>query len=158
MIEVPSREDILHVAERMTARHRAEILAVSNLTEADLPAALTDRFHGFAVGAYLHGAPVAIGGIFTARPNVASLGFFSTNEFPRVAKSFTRFLRDELFVKLKSVGVHRIECAAMAEFTIAHRWIGLLGLQPEAQLRQFGRGGEDFTQFAWVSGARPPGA
>ena len=34
----------------------------------------------------------------------------------------------------------------------AHRWIGLLGLEHEATLPGYGRGGETFELFAWVAG------
>jgi hypothetical protein len=43
----------------------------------------------------------------------------------------------------------------MADFTQAKRWITLIGLREEAVLHGYGRGGEDFTQFAWVADARP---
>ena len=85
-----------------------------------------------------------------ARPNVASLGLMATDRFPEVSLPFTRYLRDGLFVALRANGIHRIECVTMADFTGAHRWLRMLGLEKEADMPRFGKGGETFSQFAWV--------
>lgn len=145
-----TRVDAHTVAERMTDRHRAEIAATMAFGVDDIAPALAGLYEG-GVCARANGVPVAIGEVFTARPNIASLGLITTDGFAPAALKFTKFLRDGLFVTLRAGGVHRIECLTMADFTAAHRWIKLLGLREEATLRKYGSGGEDFIQFAWTA-------
>lgn len=154
-IDAPTEADVRLVAQRVSARHRAEVLALTAIDEADLPDLLAQRFGEEGIAAYIGSRPVAVGRVFTLRPNVATLAFITTDDFRRVAKGFTMFLRDRLFPSLRASGVHRIECLTMDEFVRAKRWITLLGLRQEAVLRGYGRGGEDFVQFAWVDDARP---
>lgn len=143
-------DDARAVAANMTERHKAETAALSNLEGDELVEALAERFEN-GVCATAGGRPVAVGEVFTARPNVASLGLLTTDDFPYAALRFTKFLRDGLFVALRAQGVHRIECVTMADFDAARRWLRTLGLEEEAKLRRYGRDGEDFVQFAWVA-------
>jgi hypothetical protein len=85
------------------------------------------------------------------RPNVATLLFFATDDFGgAVAADFTRFVKQRLFPGYVEKGVHRIECAALAEYDEMHRWLKVLGLVREAVMLGFGRGGETYMQFSWV--------
>lgn len=145
-----SEEHARFVVSRMTDRHASETAALSPLEGDDLLDVLVDRFSG-GVCATLDDVPVAVGEVFAARPNVASLGLVTTDDFPPAALHFTRFLRHGLFVSLRANDVHRIECVTRSDFKAAHRWMGMLGLEKEAEMRKYGRNGEDFTQFAWVA-------
>jgi hypothetical protein len=98
----------------------------------------------------VHG-PVAIGAMVLARPNVATLLFFATEEFKSNALAITRFIRARLFPAYRDAGVHRIECIASEQNKAGRRWIGTLGLQQEAVHRGYGRNGETFVQYAWVA-------
>ena len=157
-IDAPTRGDVRHVAELMRTQDVTEFLAVSPAgieTQADLVEALVNRYGGApdAIGVYLGVVPVAIGAMVQHRPNVATLMFFATDDFPQVAAALTRFIVQRLFPQYRAGGVHRIECVSNAEYTQAHRWIGALGLKREAVLPGYGRGMETFIQFAWVSDA-----
>lgn len=96
--------------------------------------------------------PVCIGGTIETRPNVMTLLFFATDEFPRVVRPLTRFIRNELFPRYFAIGVHRIEAVAMAKYVEVHGWLARLGLKQETgTLHAFGKGREDFVQFALVT-------
>lgn len=154
-LDAPTPEDVRHVAARMRERDQSEFLAVSHArTHAELVEALVARYGGAgdAICAYWNG-PVAIGAMVQHRPNVVTLAFFATDQFPEIALGLTKFIKDRLFPRYRANGVHRIECLSMEGYDAAHRWIGVLGLKREATLPKFGKAGETFLQFAWVADA-----
>lgn len=97
------------------------------------------------------GEPVCIGGTIEAWPGVISLLFFATHKFPLIGRGMTRWIRRELFPRYLDSGVHRIQAVSHADHTAAHAWLKALGLREEARFSGFGRGGEDFIQFAKVT-------
>src|SRR5690606_23608090 len=99
---------------------------------------------------YLGDEPVAAGAMVGARPNVITLMFFATDDFPKIALPLTRFITKNLFQKYRDNGVHRIECVSIEGYDEAHRWIKILGLHHEAVFPGFGKNGEAFHQFAKV--------
>lgn len=149
------------VARGIRASDEREFLAASFAADkTDLIGQLIDRYGGHpeAIAAVDDMGPVAIGAPVSLRPNVVTLLFFANDRFARNALSITRFITRNLFPKLREAGVHRIEAASIDGYAEAHRWIETLGLQHEAALRGFGRGGETFHQFAWVrDDLRAPG-
>lgn len=151
-----THEDIYKVAVDMRQSDFLEFIAVSN-TEAKIElAAELARRYGSApvslVGRSDDGDPICVGITYLARPNVVSLGFFATPRFPEIGRGITKFIKTNLFPKLRDNGVHRIEAVSMATHTEAHRWLKTLGLKQEGGvLRKFGKNGEDFVQFAWVA-------
>lgn len=162
-IDAPSRADVIEVASRMRAEDAAEFLAVSFCDgRDDLVKELADRYGGAetAFCAYDGDDPVAIGAMILHRPNVITAGLFATEDFHKVAFPFARFIRQRLFPEYRARGIHRIDALSAATHTKAHRWMETLGMREEARLRAFGRGGEDFVQFAWVKDGmdRPTGA
>ena len=144
-----SASDARFVADNMTTRHRAEWAAV--LPDGVDAAEMLGALYANGVCARIGGEPVAVGDVFSVRPNVVTLGLVTTDAFPAAALAFTKFLRTGLFARLAAEGTHRIECSTLADFEAAHRWMSLLGLSEEARLRKYGRNGEDFKQFAWVA-------
>lgn len=102
--------------------------------------------------------PVCIGGAIEVWPGVASLMFFANDQFPRIGRGMTRWIRRELLPRYLRAGVHRIQAISIDNHTEAHAWLRVLGLQPEALFSAFGRNGEDFIQFAMVVDVRPVGA
>ena len=159
-LDAPTWRDARRVAGAMRERDVAEFLAVSRLEgKAELIEALADRYGGApdAICAFAGEEPVAIGAMVQARPNVATLAFFATDRFPEVALELTKFIRNRLFPQYRGDGVHRIECISMEGYDDAHRWIGLLGLEREAVMPKYGKGGETFIQFAWVADGSPAG-
>jgi len=154
-IEYATEEQVRDVALRMRATDFAEFSAVSHArTREDLADLLAARYGGqpFTLCASVDDRPVAIGAVLEARPNVASLMFFATDEFPTIAGPLTRFIRRKVLEPMKQSGVHRIETVSMLLHRGAHRWLTALGLEKEAgPFRGYGRNGEPFVQYAWVA-------
>lgn len=99
--------------------------------------------------ARLKGAgPIAIGGALQLRPNVATLLFFATPEFGRIAVPMTRWIRSELFPRLGGAGVHRVEAVSSFANKPASRWLTLLGMRRETgPMVGYGKRGEAFVQW-----------
>jgi len=153
-IEHASDDDVRRVAGQMRGSDVREFLALSAASDRDgLVQSLLDRYGGHpdAIAVRAADEPVCIGAGIEARPNVVTLLFFATDRFPEVAIAVTRFITRELFPRYRAAGVHRVEAVSIDGYDEAHRWIGLLGLKHEAVLRGFGKNGETFHQFAWVS-------
>lgn len=100
------------------------------------------------------GVPVCVGGAVHIRPGTAALLFYATDCFDEIGLSMTRFIKRRYFPQLEAQGYHRIECVTSAAYPEMHRWLDVLGMQREGVLRSYGAGGEDFIQYARVSGAR----
>ena len=161
-ISEPTREAVHLVAMNMRDRDFAEFSAVSHADSreelADVLAERYGNFEGCVVG-LAGGIPACVGATVMARPNVVTLLFFATDRFPEIALPATRFIKRELFSRLKKSGVHRIEAVSMDGHDDAHAWLKTLGLQPETEpMRGYGKAGENFIQFAWVSDVRPIGS
>jgi hypothetical protein len=154
IVEPSLPADVSRVAQAMRQRDRDEFMALSHFERHDeLVKSLVKRFGGhpdvFTV--FDDPGPVAVGGMLLHRPNVATLLFFATDDFKdKVAADFTRFVKQRLFAEYRKRGVHRIECAALAEYDEMHRWLKVLGLVREAVMLGFGRAGETYLQFSWV--------
>lgn len=152
-IDTPGFGDFHYVASHMRDSDYREFSALSpSENRADLATRLADTYgwRSDLIGVYLD-RPVAVGAAIEATPNVLTLLFLATDDFPLVAFGLTRFITQRLFPRYRAAGVHRIQCASIDGYDAAHRWIGTLGLQREAELRGFGKNGETFHQFAWVS-------
>lgn len=161
-VDGASAHDFATVARQMRDSDLAEFLAVSYAEDrASLADDLTQRYgnRDDLIAAYVDGDPVAVGAAIQARPNVLSLLFFATDEFPRAALTLTRFITRQLFPRCRTAGVHRIEAVSIEGNTSAQRWIETLGLTLETPVYGHGKGGETFLQYAWIaSHVRPSGA
>lgn len=160
-IEPATKADVFEVALDMRQRDFAEFSAVSFANSRDeLATLLAERYgdrHDVLCGSW-KGRPVCIGGFVMARPNVITLLFFATDDFPQIGLGITRFIRKNLFPKLAAAGAHRIEAVSLAEYSEIHAWLATIGLRPETgPLLGYGRNGEAFIQFAKVSDVRPTG-
>lgn len=153
-VEAATPEHVFAVANAMRARDREEFMAVSTYRRhAELVENLVRRFgnHPDVIAAFWENTvPVVIGGLIQHRPNVATLLFFATDDFPKIGSELTRFIKQRLFAGYVAQGVHRIEAASIDGYDEVHRWIEVLGLKKEAVMRGYGRGGETYLQFAWV--------
>ncbi|WP_291644517.1 hypothetical protein [Bosea sp. (in: a-proteobacteria)] len=153
-IEPATARDVWQVAVKMRSADYEEFSAVSfSRSRAELAEDLAARYgdrHDVLV-AYRGETPACIGGFIMARPNVVTLLFFATDEFPHIGLGITRFIRQNLFPKLEQEGVHRFEAVSLATHSEAHKWLGVLGLTAETgPMLDYGRDGEAFIQFAKV--------
>lgn len=154
-VAFPEHVYVRHIAENIREKDEAEFLAVMHHdTRRELIDNLVERYtdhpHGFC---FLHDdwEPVGLVAMVFARPNVATLTFFATDRFPEIAIGVTRFATRNLFPKYMAAGVHRIECASIAGYEHAHRWIQMLGMDEEGRFPGWGKNGETFHQFAKVA-------
>jgi hypothetical protein len=157
MIDVATAEQVHAVALNMRDRDFTEFRATSfHDTRGDLADDLAARYGGRddVLCGTLDGAPVCIGGTIETWPGVMTLLFFATPRFPKIGLEISRFIRNQLFPRYEAAGIHRIQAVSLAGYTEVHDWLNLLGLRKEAELRAFGKGGEDFLQFGRVSGVR----
>jgi hypothetical protein len=155
MIVEPARhQDVAYVASAMRLRDIEEFMPLTHFeTHGELAVSLVERFgeHPDVLSIGWENGPVAIAGMLLHRPNVGTLLFFATDDFPKIAPDFTRFVVQRWFPAYKARGVHRIECVSIDSYHEVHRWLSLFGLKREAVLKKFGRGGETYIQFAWVA-------
>lgn len=129
------------------ARDRTELAELLATRYGDRPDVMCGRDDGTAI---------CIGGTIEARPNVITLLFFATDEFPKIALPITRFIRKNLFPKLIAAGAHRIEAVSMAGYDQTHAWLRTIGLEQETGLMHgYGKAGEAFVQFSWSANVRP---
>ena len=150
-IDAPTRADVLEVASNLRPKDMAELTAANPGHDADsIPLLMADRYGDAetSLGAWLDEEPIAIGAIVPTSPGVAHIGLFATDDFPRIALAMTRFIRNRLIPQYEAHGFTRFECASIAGYDEAHRWIETLGLQRADTLAGFGAGGEDFIRFA----------
>jgi hypothetical protein len=152
-------EHVASVASRLRPRDREEFRAVYG----DLaPDVLTDvlrglygSYEGLLTGCRDDGLPVFVGGGVQLRPNTATMVFMATDDFRRIAKAATRFIRDTFLPSMERQGIHRIECVTLGEYIEMQRWLRLLGFRMEGVAQAYGAAGEDFHYFARVKRARP---
>jgi len=157
-ISEATHDAVYDVALNMRERDFAEFSAVSFAnTRDELAVTLADRFGASPevhVG-YHKDRPVCVGGSILARPNVITLLFFATDEFPRIALPATRYIKKQLFPRLVAAGIHRIEAVSMDGHVETHAWLNTLGLEAETgPMPGYGKGGEAFVQFAWCADVR----
>lgn len=156
--EAATARTVREVAEEMRPRDREEFMAASPFERhTDLVEALVERYSPHPdVYAFLDGQePIAIAGLIQHRPRVVTLLFFSKPDLARIGADLTRFVAQRLFPAYQQRGVHRIECASIESYGETHRWLKTLGLKQEAIMPGYGRDGQTYIQFAWVSDVRP---
>lgn len=152
-VEAPTPADVRRVAEQMRSRDREEFMAVSPFkTHDELVEAIVARYgeHNDVIVAHWQNGPVAVGGLIHHRPGVGTLMFFANDDLEKIGSDMTRFIKQRLFPGYTLAGTHRIECASLDGYEEVHRWLGVLGLTKEADMKKYGRNGEDFVQFSWV--------
>lgn len=148
-------ESVFSVAQAMRDSDYAEFSAVSFADNRDDMAAVLAARYGRSpeihVGFGDDGEPICVGGTVQSRPNVITLLFFATDRFPEIGLPITRYIKKQLFPRLRAAGVHRIEAVSSVDHTDAHAWLEALGMQAEtAPMLNYGKNGEAFLQFSWV--------
>jgi hypothetical protein len=161
-IERASREEVYQVALHMRERDFEEFSAIAPVdTRPELAALLAERYGGRedVLCGSLGGEPICIGGTIEGRPNVLTLLFFATDDFPKIGVSITRFIRNQLFPRYFVAGAHRIEAVSLAGYDHVHQWLRVIGLRPETgPMSGYGKRGEAFIQFSKVKDDCPAGA
>lgn len=152
-IEKANTEAVRQVALAMRDRDFEEFSAVSTArSRRELAEYLTASYgmRDDVQVAYYEGKPIAVIGQIMLWPNVVSLLFFATEDFPKIIIPVTRFYR-KLFNRFEAEGVHRIQAVSLAGYNYTHQFLSLFDLAPEGPpMLGFGKNGEAFIQFARV--------
>lgn len=146
-------EDVRQVALNMRDQDFTEFtattFAASREELADLLATRYGASGGVLCGCY-KGKPTCIGGAYELWPNVITLLFYATDDFPKIGIGVSRFLKKNILPRFYALGINRVQAISHGEHKEAHRWLEVLGLEKEAEFPKYGKGGETFYQFAKV--------
>lgn len=101
----------------------------------------------------MHGdEPVAIITAHEHWPGVWGVGMWATDQWEKVALTATKFAAREMNPMMVKAGCHRAHCWSHIDHTSAHRWLAMLGFEPEVIHRKWGKNGEPFICFAYIGG------
>lgn len=146
---------VFYVAVRMREADYTEIVAMTDCADRQALAERMVRFYArpdMIVASTDDGVPVVVGGLLEARPGVYSSVMFATDDFDRVAKPLSKFIKNELIPAVKANGAHRLDAISSVDHHTAHQWIRWMGYEAEGPpLRGYGRDGSAYQVFAWVA-------
>lgn len=143
--------DLAFVAENLRISDKNEVFATRWTENGDDLASAILSYGDFGwIACADDGTPVAAFGAVPLWNGVWSVWMFSTDRWPEVSLSVTRFIKKIMTPALEEAGYHRAECKSMAENTTAHRWLEILGASKESELKNYGRNGETFYTFSWI--------
>jgi hypothetical protein len=96
--------------------------------------------------------PIAAWGMLQQARSGVGAGFaFGTDEWGDALLPMVRQIRRFVLPHLREAGFHRVEALALAHRHDVARFMALIDAQPEATLRGYGCGGEDFTSYRWLA-------
>lgn len=157
----PAQPNLIYrVAIDMRDRDFAEISALSTSTDRAGLARYMSAAYGSHPEVIVVGDDagwVAVGGLISLRPNVATLFMFANDRFSDIAFPLTKHIREVMFKEAERRGVHRFEAVSLATYKTSHRWMQHLGLSQEAYCRGYGKNGEDYIQLSKVLDAGSTG-
>lgn len=152
MIVEPLRyETVRYVADRMRPADVEEIFALrfSDDREAFTQEILTHGAMAWVVGLQ---EPIAVLGLDELWPGVWEGWMFATTSFDKIGQRLTRFTYRAIVPGLAKLGCRRIQAHSMEGHSVAHHWMKTLGAVREAELKGFGKNGEDFVVFRLSAG------
>lgn len=148
ILEPPTFDTTLYVAERMREWDRREIFA-ARWNDDPFPLAAECQLYGSFTWIASLDRPIAFIGAAPIHPGVWSVLMFATDEFRKIRLSLTKHVKRVMIPALVEVGAHRAECHSMEGHDEAHAWLELLGAEREGVRPRFGKNGEDFVCFSW---------
>jgi hypothetical protein len=146
-----NRKDVSFIAENLRKSDKMEVFATRWTENGDdlADAILSYGDFGWIACSDDH-VPVAAFGAVPMWNGVWSVWMFSTDRWPEVSISVTRFIKKIMTPALEESGYHRAECRSLAENTVSHKWLEMLGASKESEVRNYGRNGETFYIFSWI--------
>lgn len=150
ILEGAPQREILTVCRSLRAKSAAEMFLFRESEDRDALARDIAGLPGMKWCAHHLRRPAAIIGAYPQHPGVWGMFGFGTDDYDAVMVEVTKFGRAVVMPAVKAAGAHRIECYSPAGHDDTHRWLAFFGLQREATLRAYGKGGEDVFVFAWV--------
>lgn len=101
--------------------------------------------------AFLYGLPSGAFGFSEISDGVLNGWAFGRPGFQRCIPSITRFVFRDVVPRWLNNGIRRIEVRTIEGHENAHRWLEASGAQRCCTLEDWGRGGERFFLYAWIS-------
>lgn len=144
-----NRSDLTFIASHLRERDAREIFA-SRWRED--PRDLVEDCYLCREFGWIFGkeSPVCAIGAFPVWPGVWSVWMFATDDWKKVAFSVTKHAKKVIFPVLKARS-HRTECRSDERHTTAHRWLEMLGARREHILPHYGKNGENFYLYSWLT-------
>jgi len=142
--------DIVYVARHMRLIDRTELYAFDETENPEKLArelTLYERYHWCA---FIDWRPVTIISAIEQSPTLWRVGMFSTEEWPKVALSCTRFFYRTMAPTIYDLGCNRAECRSIVSHTEAHKWLDSLGAMRECTIHDVGPKRESYIQFSWT--------
>lgn len=144
-------EVVEHIVMNLRPEDEREISAVSwDLSIKDR----VNRYMGLEVYTFYashNGDPAALIGAWPIHPSVWQVYAFGTLDFEKVAPTLTKFAMRFMTPSLINQGAHRAQCDSIEGHDKAHRWLEAMGYRKEGAMPKFGRKGETFYRFAYVT-------
>jgi len=142
--------DVVFIARRMRALDAEEILPLIWSGRPEDLAAMSCSAGWFSTVALYDGKPVAAYGASLSRPQFYRVWMFATDDWPRVALTVTRDIRQRMMPAILETGAVRADCWSMAGHDVAHRWLEMLGAVREASLEDYGPTRRAFHCYSWT--------
>lgn len=150
MLKIVTWPDIQRVAASMRDIQRKAALALcgsDDIMEAIMPLATSPTI-GATV--WKGDEPIVAIGVVLVHPGVGSTFMYSTDRWREVLIETTRFFKRGLVPGLVRAGIHRIQALGLAGDPQTDRWKVLLGATHSAELRSYGKNGEDYVLHSMV--------
>jgi hypothetical protein len=96
------------------------------------------------------GHAVAIIGGRLRWPGVASIIMIATDDWPKIARAATRWVKRVAIPKIVDPVCHRSQCEAWEGNLVTLRWLSRLGYSVEGRLDAYGKNREGFLQYARI--------
>lgn len=146
---------LIHICSNLRKSDKEEIFATTDdVSPEELAYAIfSRRDSGVAWIAYSKsGEPVAAFGAYRQYGSLWSLWMMATDNWKEVARSVTKFgIKFVIPFLVERMGMKHGHCISSADNQTAHRWIARMGGVPDSGLTHWGKNGEDFIRFIWVS-------
>lgn len=139
------------IVENLRPEDRREIDAVSRDESDDARIERYMMLAEFTFWAEWGERPAGLIGAWPLWPGIWQVYAFGTEDFERVAPTLTKFAKRFMTPALIRAGAHRAQCDSIADHHRAHRWLESMGYENEGAMRKYGRGGETFYRFAYVT-------
>lgn len=152
----PSPGDVLHVARNMRDMDAREILGIHKNLDRDLFAAIVSTrvpsaavALGFGLDENPFCAVVLLICVSESTPWLGDAALFATDAFSALAPQLIRHVRRAVIPALLDAGVRRVECRALAEYTVTRRFLRACGAIEEAELPDHGPESQEYVLCAW---------
>lgn len=142
-------EAAVYIVRNCRDRDRQEIECYSDIETMTMVAAAMYETANFSRIFYWRDRPVAFVMMHAVTPSCLSASMLATDDWRRVAGAVMRWGLGNFRKNAIGQGFRRLECRAMSGHNDAVNFLLRMGFVLECQVRDFGRNGEIFLQFAW---------